>query len=87
MISQTTALFQFGIDIGDRIAQIYGRNTPLRTDAGSSAENPIYPVIVEQTLNFYPEQYTELTATDAGSNYTRYQRAQRHAANPRDRRK
>jgi hypothetical protein len=66
--------------IGDRISGIVGRNTPLRTDGGGSGENPILPVVTGRKLVFYPQQLTELETTDAGSSYTRYQRAQKHSA-------
>lgn len=54
-------------EIGDRISTIQGRNTPLRTDAGLTGENPILPVVVEREFTFSPVQSTTLRATDSGT--------------------
>jgi hypothetical protein len=67
-------------DIGDRIPQIYGRGTPLRTDAGGAGERPVVPAVVARTIGFYPEQRTVLTATDAGAGRGKFQKAIGHKA-------
>ena len=61
--------------IGDRISQIAGRNTPLRTDKGMTGENPVLPVVVGRRFVCWPEQRTELECTDAGADLSLYRLA------------